>query len=91
MAKSAGFAWVLNIPDARFENDQMARSDDREDAIAAALAAVDEGQSIRSASKAFSVPYSTLQDHVAGKLLMFCLYYMTVYIKLIINTDNNLM
>ena len=82
MAKSAGFAWVLNIPDARFENDQMARSDDREDAIAAALAAVDEGQSIRSASKAFAVPYSTLQDHVAGKFLktlMFCLYYMTVY------------
>ena len=33
----------------------------------AAIEAVAEGQSVRSAAKAFGIPYSTLQDHVSGK------------------------
>ena len=49
------------------EKVNLRASEEREEAIQAATKAVSEGQSIRNATKAFGVPYSTLQDQCSGR------------------------
>ena len=46
----------------------MERGNDCEKAIDVALATVAERKSIRNVSKAFALPYSTLQDHLTASV-----------------------
>ena len=67
VTKSAGFARMLIFIHTRFESNGSKWLSWR--SYCHSSSSCSWGQSIRSASKAFAVPYSTLHDYVTGKLL----------------------